>query len=303
MTFTYDNPAAKYLFDLGLISNDLELVSDSCRDAPVRVLKCRASGIFFLETAAQTADDYYSQKPHSSLSVHQGPPTIEEQDLSRRQRLLNRYLAGRRWVDLGAGFGALVEREMASGTASSLLAVEPNVIQRREMESRNIPCVSDISLIDVEEEQSFGIATMFHVLEHIHDLKAFLSSTRRILHENGLLIVEVPHARDVLLETYQSPAFKDFTFWSEHLILHTEKSLVAVLEDNGFIVTNLERVQRYPITNHLRWLSHGRPGGQEEYAHLQSEALQDAYDAILRKLNQTDSLVAIARKAQTFQED
>jgi len=171
------------------------------------------------------------------------------------------------------------------------------------MESRNIPCVSDINSIDIEEQPPFEIATMFHVLEHIHDLKAFLSSIHRILQENGLLIVEVPHARDVLLETYQSPAFRDFTFWSEHLILHTEKSLVAVLEDNGFIVTDLEHVQRYPITNHLRWLSHGQPGGQEKYAHLQSEALQDAYEAVLRKLNQTDSLVAVARKAQKFQED
>jgi len=111
VTYTYENPAAQYLADLGLISNDLELASDRCRDAPVRVLKCRASGIFFLESAAQTADDYYSQKPHESLSVHQGLPTIEEHDLSRRRRLLSRYLAGRRWVDIGAGFGALVERD------------------------------------------------------------------------------------------------------------------------------------------------------------------------------------------------
>lgn len=296
-TFEYDNPAAKYLAALGLISNDLELARDRCRDAPVRVLKCRASGILFLETAALTAADYYSQKAHETKAVHEGPPTIEEQDLSRRRKLLNRYLAGRRWVDIGAGFGAIVEREMASGTASALLAVEPNAFQRQDMESRNIPCISDIDLIDVEEQQPFDIATMFHVLEHIHDPKAFLQSTCRILKEKGLLIVEVPHARDILLETYHSPAFKDFTFWSEHLILHTTDSLVSVLEHNGFIVTDLQRVQRYPITNHLRWLSHGQPGGQKDYAHLNSDTLQVAYEAVLRKVNQTDTLVAIARKA------
>ena len=226
----------------------------------------------------------------------QGPPTIDEKDTARRQTVLNDFITGRRWVDIGAGFGDLIEKEMTASRASSFLAVEPNIIQRNFMMRRGIPCVSEVNEIDTTSPAPHDLATMFHVLEHVHDPRQFLQATRRILRPDGLLIVEVPHARDVLLQTYASVAFQEFTFWSEHLILHTETSLVAVLEDTGFEVQEVRRVQRYPITNHLFWLARGLPGGHNEYAHLRSSSIDAAYEHLLQQADQTDTLLVIASR-------
>ena len=54
------------------------------------------------------------------------------------------------------------------------------------------------------------------------------------------MIIEVPHARDFLIETFDINSFKDFTFWSEHLILHTKESLVAFAKESGLKLKRIE---------------------------------------------------------------
>ncbi|HRQ80256.1 MAG TPA: hypothetical protein PKZ97_03985 [Azospirillaceae bacterium] len=54
--------------------------------------------------------------------------------------------------------------------------------------------------------------------------------------------------------------------------------------------------QRYPLSNHLRWLRHGAPGGHEAWGFLDSPALERAYEARLAALDQTDTLTAFARR-------
>ena len=71
---------------------------------------------------------------------------------------------------------------------------------------------------------------MFHVLEHIPHQIQTLKIIKKNLKKNGKLIIEVPHADDFLLNFDELKEFKDFTFWSEHLILHTFFSLKKFLK-------------------------------------------------------------------------
>ena len=50
------------------------------------------------------------------------------------------------------------------------------------------------------------------------------------LNPGGILIVEVPHAKDFLLSNLKNEDFKNFTLWSQHLILHTRESLQRFLQ-------------------------------------------------------------------------
>jgi hypothetical protein len=91
-------------------------------------------------------------------------------------------------------------------------------------------------------------------------------------------------------------AFKQFTFWSEHLILHTRKSLDVFLRTSGFIDISIDGLQRYPLANHLHWLVKGQPGGHKHWHHLESEELNRAYASLLARLDKTDTLLAVAGK-------
>jgi hypothetical protein len=108
-----------------------------------------------------------------------------------------------------------------------------------------------------------------------------------------VIIIEVPHARDILFSLYNCKKFKEFTFWSEHLVLYTKTSLKLILDAAKFLNYKIEGFQRYPLANHLYWLSKGKPGGHEKWPFLVCEKLEAAYQEQLKEIDRTDTLIAI----------
>jgi 2-polyprenyl-3-methyl-5-hydroxy-6-metoxy-1,4-benzoquinol methylase len=139
------------------------------------------------------------------------------------------------------------------------------------------------------------VVTLFHVLEHIVEPIEILRQVKRILRPSGIVIIEVPHARDALFDLYGSEPFKNFTFWSEHLVLHTRQSLIALVHEAGFKGAEVTGIQRYPLSNHLHWLSKGRPGGHEVWHFLGTEQLDLQYQASLANIDATDTLIALCK--------
>ena len=111
----------------------------------------------------------------------------------------------------------------------------------------------------------------------------------------GYVLIEVPHANDFLLNYLACDEFKQFTLWSQHLVLHTRESLRKTLEFVGFKNVKIEGVQRYPLSNHLNWLANGKAGGHKSpLSSIESDVLFDAYQNALAKIDANDTLVALA---------
>jgi len=85
-----------------------------------------------------------------------------------------------------------------------------------------------------------------------------------------------------------------FTFWSEHLILHTRDSLKIFLEEAGFANISIKGFQRYPLSNHFHWLAKAKPGGHVIWDHLRPPMLDLAYSDMLAQIDNTDTLIAYA---------
>ncbi|ODN71919.1 hypothetical protein [Methylobrevis pamukkalensis] len=78
-------------------------------------------------------------------------------------------------------------------------------------------------------------------------------------------------------------------------MLHTRESLRRLLMAAGYRNVIVQGRQRYPLSNHLGWLSSGRPGGHKgPLAALDTPDLARAYEAALQAVDATDTLVAIA---------
>jgi hypothetical protein len=135
---------------------------------------------------------------------------------------------------------------------------------------------------------------MFHVLEHIPYQINTLKMLKSKLKKNGKIIIEVPHAEDFLILQEELKEFKNFTFWSQHLILHTYKSLKTILHKSGFKNINIKFYQRYNFANHLGWFLKKKPGGHNFYKNIISKKLNKIYCDNLVRLKQTDTLIAIA---------
>ena len=135
---------------------------------------------------------------------------------------------------------------------------------------------------------------MFHVFEHLIDPINTLKVLKNKMAIGGKIIIEVPHAKDFLLSLLDLETFKAFTFWSEHLILHTRESLRVFLEKGGFSNVTVKGYQRYPLANHLHWLAKGKPAGHIIWDHLRTVMLDTEYENMLAQIDLTDTLIATA---------
>ena len=299
------NPIFDELIKLKLISKlNLMTLSNKTRDKKIKVIKDLRTKIIFLEKYI-TTNDYYSllkykdddrkvldksKRKIANIKTFSGnikTPIIE--DDYRRTSQFEKNLKNKDILDFGCGWGGFLRNIK---NYKSLSGVE----LRKECTSF---IKNNIQKIDISDninsfDKKFDIITMFHVLEHIPYQTETLKVLKSKLKNKGKIIIEVPHAEDFLILQEELKEFKNFTFWSEHLILHTYKSLKSILLKSGFKNIKIQYYQRYNFSNHLGWFLKRKPGGHNFYKEIVSDKLNLSYCENLKKLGQTDTLIAIA---------
>ena len=91
-------------------------------------------------------------------------------------------------------------------------------------------------------DASFGVVTMFHVLEHVLDARAILTEVHRVLRSGGRVVLQVPN-----IDSWQSRLFG--AKWRgldvpRHIVDFSASSLQALLDSCGFVV---ERVRHFNL--------------------------------------------------------
>jgi len=288
------NKIIEQLISLNIASTDSFIpFHPRTRDrADIAVLRCSRSGVMVLANADATDRHVYEDRDDLSYwnaATRQEAKNLTWQDDERRADQFGALLRGKTWLDVGTGLGALLD--LMDGKVKSMAAVEPQSGPRRELAKLGYQTFQTIE--DVPSK-SYDIITLFHVFEHIPNPLEALRTISSKLVKGGKLVMEVPHARDALISWYGSEPFKNFTFWSEHLILHTRESLRAFVRAAGFENLLVEGYQRYPLSNHLHWLAQAKPGGHLEWGQFQDSDLDSAYHKVLSKLDLTDTLILTA---------
>jgi len=256
------------------------------RDRDVTVFRDEAKGVIFI-------DDFYVGDDEYESGEYRGEdePSFEDRtDTDRRITAFRHIYEGRRVLDFGCGAGNFLRGAQAA--AEAVFGAELQRNYRDRLNADGIPCFADITDAPANLDACF----MFHVLEHLPDPLPILETIYGLLAPDGVIVVEVPHARDFLMNELSSEEFTAFTLWSQHLVLHTRDSLRILLEAAGYVDIEISGVQRYGLANHLTWLATGAPGGHRgPLARIESDALTRAYEESLAGIDATDTLVAIAR--------
>ena len=298
------NPIIKELIKLKLISkSNLITLFNKTRDKRIKVKKDLKTKIIFLEKSL-TTDKYYSLKRYdhenkvkkklkrnivnNEIFYNNIHIPIINDDL-RRTILFEKYLKNKDILDFGCGRGDFL-KNLRNYKSLSGVELSKDCINYIQKNIKKINMSSDINSF----KKKFDVITMFHVLEHIPQQIKTLKILKSKLKKKGKIIIEVPHAEDFLILQDDLKEFKSFTFWSEHLILHTFKSLKVFLLKAGFKNIKIEYYQRYNFLNHLHWFLKRKPYGHYLYKNSISDKLNLSYCKNLKKLGQTDTLIAIA---------
>ncbi len=286
------NPIKNELINLKLINiKNLINISKKTRDKNINVLKDRVTKIIFLEKYI-THNKYYSNFKHTKgkiKSIKGNINVTEIDDDTRRKNKFNNLFRQKSVLDFGCGWGGFLNK-LKNAKSINGIELRNECINFIKKKRKKININKDLESYN----KKFDIITMFHVLEHLPNQVEALRLLKKKLKKKGKIIIEVPHAEDFLLEFDELKEFKNFTFWSEHLILHTYKSLKTVLHKAGFREIKIEYFQRYGFDNHLGWFIKKKPGGHNFFKKYSSKKINSIYIDNLVKLKKTDTLIAIA---------
>lgn len=290
-----NNPVFDMLCELGICCADehASVFYEGTRDrADINVMLDDSTGALFLDRVDHIDTAYYREKqPTHKHGAEKRRMITTNDDTLRRFNAYANVVRGRSWLDVGAGSGEMLDT--LGPLASRYAGIEPQQQASDALVNVGHQIFHDITAI---RNASYDVVTLFHVFEHLKEPLSLLSQAYKIMNRGGRLIIEVPHARDALIKLYGCEQFYAHTFWSEHIFLHTRQTLAALVKKAGFEVTNIEGVQRYPLSNHLYWLSKGKAAGHVEWSMLRSQILDQSYGDMLARLDLTDTIILEAEK-------
>ncbi|MBU1086373.1 MAG: class I SAM-dependent methyltransferase [Candidatus Omnitrophica bacterium] len=262
----------------------------SVRDnSRLKILECTSCGLVFLSSFSHIENDFYENSNmhmDKSLKVDDWIKRTEVDD-QRRFEFLEDILPQRSLLDFGCGTGNFITK--ASCLTNKVFGLEPEMRLREHFDRMSLKVYRYPS--EIPKKDKFDIITLFHVLEHLPDPRKTLTELSGFLNKKGEIIIEVPSADDALLTLYNSEEFSHFTYWSCHLFLFNNKTLKKLAEQIKLKINYIKPFQRYPLSNHLFWLSQGKPGGHEKWNFIDSKELSKAYEKQLESIGKCDSVL------------
>jgi hypothetical protein len=259
------------------------------RDDPnINVYKDNNTGTLVLDKIKEQNYEIKGFNYWTCENISEARKKTYDDDIRRYKQLSN--INYKTLIDFGCGNGGLLKIIKDNNIKTNIIGIELNKELKKYLNNEKIPTYNNINDIP-NGERELDCIMLTHVLEHLYDPILILKNIKEKMNTKTLLIIEVPHANDILISEYNCDKFKKFTFWSEHLILYTEQSLIRLLNIVGFSNIKITYYQRYNIFNHLTWLSNGKPGGHKNN-NLNDEDLIKSYNNFLIKDKKTDTLIA-----------
>jgi SAM-dependent methyltransferase len=139
------------------------------------------------------AESYISHTDTREGMVNRLYHLVRRHTLVGKHRLVEKESAQKagRLLDLGCGTGAFLDVMKKAGW--EVTGLEPEADARRVAKERYGIDVSDSGSLHTLTSGTFDVITLWHVLEHVHDLHSTLDELVRVLKPGGRLFVAVPN--------------------------------------------------------------------------------------------------------------
>ena len=220
----------------------------SCKDHLISgetfsVLKCPMCGFAATENPPgpdQIGKYYHSEAYISHSDTRKGLISLIYQWIRRimirRKRLMIEKIAGRKSgsiLDIGCGTGHFLHEMQQKGW--QVEGVEPDKGARDcALELFQLK-IGDSSALEAfcKEAREFDVITMWHSLEHIHDLDGTIEKLKKLLRSGGLLVIALPNRTGYDASIHG----KDWAAWDvpRHLWHFSLYSMQKLFHKKGFV--------------------------------------------------------------------
>lgn len=182
------------------------------------------------------SEDYYSHQNNSKSLISFVYNSIRNINISHKIKLIQNYKNnGSTLLDYGCGAGLFLGE--ARKYFSTVSGIEPNDQARMLAQERSLDVFTP-EQIDQIEMNSQDVISLWHVLEHIHNLNEVFDKLTKCLKDEGIMCVALPNIESWDAVHYQSNwAAYDVP---RHLYHFSRNSLKLFCEKYGMKIVGIE---------------------------------------------------------------
>ncbi|MCX6304285.1 MAG: class I SAM-dependent methyltransferase [Bacteroidetes bacterium] len=202
------------------------------------IQQCEGCGFKFVNPRPDTdeigryyqSDDYISHDAKKADIISLIYKFARVLSVRNKYSIVHQYASHGKILDIGCGTGEFLKYCKSKGF--DVTGIEPNEKAGDFAEKKNgIPILR--SLTDLNSGKgSFACITMWHVLEHVHDLNETIETVKGLLQADGVFIVAVPNYKSWDAQEYGK-------FWAaydvpRHLYHFNDSTMNQLVEKHGF---------------------------------------------------------------------
>jgi 2-polyprenyl-3-methyl-5-hydroxy-6-metoxy-1,4-benzoquinol methylase len=171
--------------------------------AQFSIVQCQNCGFRFTNPRPNEAEvgQFYQSENYISHSntrkglINQLYQLVRKRALKSKLALINQLngsQSSKKILDYGCGTGAFLQTCQIGGW--QIAGVEPDAGARTQAQNlTQKPILSDIFQAEFDNQQ-FSIISLWHVLEHVHQLDRTLTRLKELLAPQGVLVIAVPNS-------------------------------------------------------------------------------------------------------------
>ena len=204
------------------------------------LFKCNTCGLIstFPAPDENHISSYYKSEKYISHSSRPGNffefmyQGVRRYTLNRKANLTLKYAHGKKLLDIGCATGEFLQTCRKKGF--DVYGVEPNQKAREIAFINHGLFIEDLDGLATFKPATFDAISMWHVLEHVHDINERMVQLSKLLKEDGVAIIALPNS-----ESYDAAHYKDT--WAaydvpRHLFHFNKSAFNTLATKHGFKV-------------------------------------------------------------------
>lgn len=173
------------------------------------------------------SEDYISHTDSRRSLFEKVYHLVKSSALRSKVNLISTNASGRQLLDIGSGTGDFLVEVKSKGW--NVTGFEPNPSARKLSEQKGI--VISEKTQDLPDA-TFDVITMWHVLEHVPDVKAQITELKRLIKPGGLVVIAVPN-----FKSHDAQIYKEH--WAafdvpRHLTHFSRSAIEKLFTEQGF---------------------------------------------------------------------
>ncbi len=208
------------------------------------ICRCGQCGLMFTQdvpgpeaiVSYYASDNYISHSDTQKGTINKLYHLIRKKTLLAKMRLVQKETGKDRGriLDIGCGTGAFLFTMQQAGWSSTGLEPDTNA-RSKAKKLYQIDLLPSDELFKLSSE-SFDAITLWHVLEHVHQLHEYVEQVKKILTENGRLFIAVPN-----YTSHDAKVYKEN--WAaydvpRHLYHFSPQSMKVLMNFHGLQIIN-----------------------------------------------------------------